>query len=293
MPKRIVPLSDVKVRNAKPQGKDYKLADGGGLFLLVTTTGGKLWRFRYQFGGMEKLLALGKYPITSISDARQRRDSAKQLLDKGIDPSINRKAERAARDETAANSFEKIAREWHGHKQSEWSPEHAATILTRMEKDIFPWIGSTPLTEVTAKDIKAVLDRVKSRGTIEAARRLLTITGQVFTYGISTDRANYNIAQGLRGYLPPSSKTKRHMPAVTDPKELGALLRAIYGYQGSFIAQCAMRLLPMIFCRPGELRHLEWSEIDFENKQITIPAAKMKVKADHIIPLSTQAVAIL
>lgn len=293
MPKTILPLSDVKVRNAKPQGKDYKLADGGGLFLLVTTTGSKLWRFKYRFGGMEKLLALGKYPITSISDARQKRDSAKQLLDKGIDPSINRKAERAAQNETAANSFEKIAREWHGHKQGEWSQEHAATILTRMEKDIFPWIGSTPLTEVTAKDIKGVLDRVKSRGTIEAARRLLTIAGQVFTYAISTDRANYNIAQGFRGYLPPSSKTKRHMPAVTDPKELAPLLCAMDTYQGSFAAQCALKLLPMLFCRPGELRHLEWSEIDFENKQIIIPASKMKMKSDHIIPLSTQAVAIL
>ncbi len=143
MPKRIIPLSDVKVRNAKPQDKDYKLADGGGLFLLVTTTGGKLWRFKYHFGGMEKLLTLGKYPIVSISDARQKRDNAKQLLDKGIDPSINRKAEKAARDETAANSFEKIAREWHGHKRNEWSPDHATTILTRLEKDIFPWIGNT------------------------------------------------------------------------------------------------------------------------------------------------------
>lgn len=293
MPKRIIPLSDVKVRNAKSQEKDYKLTDGGGLYLLVSKTGGKLWRLKYRFGGMEKLLALGSYPIVSISEARQRRKNAKKLMDKGIDPSINRKAEKAARSEAVTNSFEKIAREWHGHKQGEWSTEHASTILTRLGKDIFPWIGNTPLNDITAKDIKGVLDRVKSRGTIEAARRLLTIIGQVFTYAISTDRANYNIAQGLKGYLPPSNKTKKHMAAVTDPKELAPLLRAMDTYQGSFVAQCALKLLPLFFCRPGELRHLEWTEVDFNAGQITIPGNKMKMKADHIIPLSSRAMAIL
>jgi len=159
--------------------------------------------------------------------------------------------------------------------------------------DIFPWIGGTPLMDVTAKNIKEVVDRVKSRGTIEAARRLLTIINQVFTYAISTDRANFNIAQGLKGYLPPSSKTKKHMAAVTDPKELGPLLRAMDTYQGSFVAQCALKLLPLLFCRPGELRHMEWCEIDFEARQVNIPGYKMKMKSDHIIPLSSQAIVIL
>jgi len=293
MPKRIIPLSDVKVRNAKPKEKDYKLADGGGLYLLVSSTGGKLWRFKYGYGGKEKLLALGVYPIVGLSDARQRRDDAKKLLDNGVDPSINRKAAKAARNEAIGNSFEMVAREWHGHKKDEWSIDHAATIMTRLEKDIFPWIGGMPLTDVTAKNIKEVVDRVKSRGTIEAARRLLTIINQVFTYAISTDRANFNIAQGLKGYLPPSSKTKKHMAAVTDPKELGPLLRAIDTYQGSFVAQCALKLLPLLFCRPGELRHMEWCEIDFEAGQVNIPGHKMKMKSDHIIPLSSQAIVIL
>ena len=293
MPKRIIPISDVKVRSARPREKDYKLADGGGLYLLVSSTGGKLWRLKYRFGGIEKLLSLGGYPIVSLSDARQRRDSAKKLIEQGIDPSITRKAAKAARSEATANSFEIIAREWHEHKKGEWSTGHALTILTRLEKDIFPWIGSTPLTDVLAKDIKSVLDRVKSRGTIEAARRLLTIISQVFIFGISTDRANFNIAQGLKGYLPPPSKTKKHMAAVTDPKELAPLLRAMDNYQGSFIAQSALKLLPMLFCRPGELRHLEWSEVDFQTAQIAIPGNKMKMKADHIIPLATQAIAIL
>jgi len=293
MPKRIIPLSDVKVRNAKPKEKDFKLADGGGLYLLVSSTGGKLWRFKYGYGGKEKLLALGVYPIVGLSDARQRRDDAKKLLDNGVDPSINRKAAKAARNEAIGNSFEMVAREWHGHKKDEWSIDHAATIMTRLEKDIFPWIGGTPLMDVTAKNIKEVVDRVKSRGTIEAARRLLTIINQVFTYAISTDRANFNIAQGLKGYLPPSSKTKKHMAAVTDPKELGPLLRAIDTYQGSFVAQCALKLLPLLFCRPGELRHMEWCEIDFEAGQVNIPGHKMKMKSDHIIPLSSQAIVIL
>jgi len=293
MPKRIIPLSDVKVRNAKPKEKDFKLADGGGLYLLVSSTGGKLWRFKYGYGGKEKLLALGVYPIVGLSDARQRRDDAKKLLDNGVDPSINRKAAKAARNEAIGNSFEMVAREWHGHKKDEWSIDHAATIMTRLEKDIFPWIGGTPLMDVTAKNIKEVVDRVKSRGTIEAARRLLTIINQVFTYAISTDRANFNIAQGLKGYLPPSSKTKKHMAAVTDPKELGPLLRAMDTYQGSFVAQCALKLLPLLFCRPGELRHMEWCEIDFEAGQVNIPGHKMKMKSDHIIPLSSQAIVIL
>jgi len=293
MPKRIIPLSDVKVRNAKAKGKDYKLTDGGGLYLLVSSAGGKLWRFKYSYGGKEKLLALGVYPIITLSEARQRRDDAKKLLDNGIDPSINRKAVKAARNETAANSFEVIAREFHSNKKDEWTAGHADTIMTRMEKDIFPWLGIIPITSITAKDIKNVVDRVKSRGTIEAARRLLTIISQIFTYAISTDRANFNIAQGLRGYLPPTSKTRKHMAAVTDPQELAPLLRAMDTYQGSFITQCALKLLPLFFCRPGELRHIEWKEVDFDTEQINNPASKMKMKADHIIPLSSQAIAIL
>jgi integrase len=293
MPKRIIPLSDAKVRNVKPKDKNYKLADGGGLYMLVSPTGGKLWRMKYIYGSKEKLLSFGSYPTIALSEARQCRDDAKKLLDKGIDPAMHKKATKETRNENIANSFEPVAREWHSHKISEWSPDHAATIQKRLEKDIFPWLGDMPLVYITAKDIKGVVDRVKSRGTIEAARRLLTIINQVFTYAISTDRANFNIAVGLKGYLPPSSKTKKHMAAVIDPKELAPLLRAMDGYQGGFIAQCALKLLPLFFCRPGELRHLEWHEIDFDAGQVNIPGSKMKMKSDHIIPLSAQAITIL
>ena len=288
-----MPLSEVKIRNAKPRDKAFILTDGDGLFLLVTPSGGKLWRFRYYFDRKRKDIAFGTYPEIPLAGARQRRDEARRQLANGIDPGAVRKAIKAARNEAAANSFEIVAREFHGHKKDVWTEDHASTILTRMEKDIFPWIGAIPLTLVTAKDIKGVVDRVKSRGTIEAARRLLTIISQVFTYAISTDRANFNIAQGMKGYLPPTSKTRKHMSAVTDPRELATLLRAMDAYQGSFIAQCALKLLPLFFCRPGELRHIEWSEVDFETEQINIPARKMKMRADHIIPLSSQAIAIL
>lgn len=260
---------------------------------MVTPSGGKLWHFKYRFDHREKKLTFGTYPEIHLADARQRRDEARRQLANGIDPGAVRKAIKAARNEAAANSFETIAREFHIHRKNEWTQDHAATIMTRMEKDIFPWIGAIPITAVTAKDIKGVVDRVKSRGTIEAARRLLTIINQVFTYAISTDRANFNIAQGLKGYLPPTSKTRKHMSAVTDPRELAPLLRAMDAYQGSFVAQCALKLLPLFFCRPGELRNIEWSEVDFESEQISIPAQKMKMRADHIIPLSSQAIAIL
>ena len=194
-----------------------------------------------------------------------------------------------------ANSFQAVALEWHKHMISnkEWSADHAGTIKNRMELDIFPWIGSVPIAEVTAKEIKAILDRVRSRGVIETARRTLTITGQVYRYAIMTDRAEYDISAGFRGYLPATSKTRKHMASVTDPKELGPLLRAADSYQGGLVAQSALKLLPLLFVRPGELRHMEWSEIDLDAAEWNIPGPKMKMKQAHLVPLSRQALAIL
>lgn len=295
MPKRIVPLTDVKVRSKKPQSKEYKLFDGGGLFLLVTPTGGKLWRLKYKFGGKEGLLSLGSYPEVSLEKARTKRLEARKLLAEGVDPSVDRKATKAAKAEQQANSFEAVAREWHTKqkKDNAWTPDHAATILTRLEKDVFPWIGRKPVSEVTAKDIRTILDRVRSRGVVETARRVRTICSQVFTYAISTDRAQYDVAASLKKHLPPTSKTRKHMAAVTDPKELPPVLRALDGYQGGFVTQCAIKLLPILFVRPGELRHMEWPEINFDEKQWDIPGPKMKMKNPHIVPLPSQAIEIL
>jgi len=288
-------LKDIQVKMAKPKDKDYKLTDGDGLFLLLTSGGGKRWRFKYRFDGKEKLLAFGTYPDISLTEARNMRHDARNLLANGIDPSAEKKAAKEAKAELQANSFEVISREWHKHMQGkkEWSAEHATTIMNRLEQDIFPWIGNKPITEVAAKEIKAILDRVRSRGVIETARRALTIMGQVYRYAIMTDKAEYDISAGFKGYLPATSKTRKHMASVTDPKELAPLLRAIDAYQGGFVAQCALKLLPLVFVRPGELRHMEWSEINFEAEEWNIPAAKMKMKADHLVPLSRQAIAIL
>jgi integrase len=288
-------LTDVQIRKAQPKDKDYRLPDGDGLFLQVTTKGGKWWRLRYQFEGKEKLLSLGVYPDISLSDARERRHEARARIAKGIDPSADRKTVKEKKAESSANSFEVIAKEWHKNQvgNKAWSADHAATIMTRLEKDVFPWIGSRPIAEVTAKEIKAILDRVRSRGVIETARRVRTIMGQIYTYAIATDRANYDISAGFRSYLPATSKTRKHMASVTDPKELAPLLRAMDAYQGGFVAQCALRLLPMLFVRPGELRHMEWAEIDLETAEWNIPGSKMKMGQPHLVPLSRQAVAVL
>jgi integrase len=288
-------LSDIQAKKARSKSKTYKLSDGGGLYLQVTPTGGKWWRFKYRFDGKEKLLSLGVYPDITLADARERRNKARSLVAHGIDPSTARKAEKNAKAELRANSFERVAREWHKHMKGnkEWSPEHASTIMNRLEKDIFPWIGSTPLSEVMAKDIKAILDRIRSRGIVETARRALTIMGQVYRYAIATDRANYDISAGFKGYLPATGKTRRHMASVTNPKELAPLLRIIDTYQGSFVTQCALKLLPLLFVRPGELRHMEWAELDLEAAEWNIPAPKMKMKQAHLVPLSRQAVELL
>lgn len=194
-------LSDIQVKKAQPKDKTFKLIDGGGLYLQVTPAGGKWWRFKYRFDGKEKLISFGTYPDISLAEARGRRQEARNLVAKGIDPSADRKAAKQERAELKANSIEVIAREWHKYMvdKKEWSKEHEITIMNRLNQDIFPWIGSKPITEVTAKEIKAILDRIRSRGVIETARRALTIMGQVYRYAMSIDRANYDMSAGFRG----------------------------------------------------------------------------------------------
>jgi len=289
------PLGALEIERAKAGVKPQHLFDGGGLFLLVTLTGGKWWRFKYTYEGKSKTISFGTYPDVSLAQARERREEARKLLAIDIDPSANRKAVKSAKEELLANSFQCIALEWHKKQveNSEWTDEHAETIMTRMEKDMFPYIGVKPITGVTAKDIRGILDRVKERGAVDTARRCRTIASQVFVYAIGTDRAEYNIATSLSKHLPAVSKTRKHMASITDPKELAPLLRAIDGYRGSFVTKCALQLAPMLFVRPGELRQMEWTEINFESAEWNIPAAKMKMKQQHLVPLSRQAIEIL
>jgi len=290
MPKRIAPLSEIKIRTAKPKKIEYKLFDGAGLFLLVTPSGGKLWRFRYPFKKKEKKLSFGAYPAISLLDARKRREEARSQLAHGIDPSAVRRAQKQTKIEST-ETFEIIAREWHARFISGWTKGHANTIMDRMERDLFPWIGKRPITEIKATELLSVMRRVESRGALESAHRIRTICGQVFRYAVATGRAERDPAADLRGALP--QPQEKHMAAITEPAKVAELLRAIDGYQGSFVVQCALKIAPLVFVRPGELRHAEWSEIDFENAEWNIPAGKMKMKEPHLVPLSDQAIEIL
>jgi integrase len=290
MPKIITPLSEAKVRNAKSRKSNYKIFDGGGLFLMVTPTGGKLWHFKYRYNQKEKKLAFGSYPEISLAEARQRRDEARRQLAHGIDPGAVRKAQKQA-ETRETETFEVIAREWHTKFMTTWSPGHAATILSRMERDLFPWIGKRPIAEIKAPELLSVLRRVESRGALETAHRIRTIAGQVFRYSVATGRAERDPSADLKGALPQPGE--KHLAALTDPKDVAPLLRAIDGYSGHFVVKCALKLAPLLFVRPGELRKAEWTEIDFEQSAWNIPANKMKMKQAHIVPLCRQAVEIL
>lgn len=284
-------LTDTKIRTLKPREKAYKLADERGLFLLIKPSGAIYWRFKYRFSDKEKLLAFGIYPDLSLADARDKRDEARKLLAKGIDPGLAKQMAKRSTKVAAKNSFEAVACEWHAKVSSQWDTGHAEKVLRRLEKDVFPWLGGRPVSEITAPELLSVLRRVESRGATEIARKIHQTCGQVLRYAIATGCAERNPVPDLKGALQPTSK--RHFASITDPKEIGKLLRAINDYQGSFVTKCALRLAPLVFVRPGELRHAEWSEIDFEKAEWRIPAAKMKMRSLHLVPLSEQAISIL
>jgi len=293
MPKRITPLSDIQIKSAKAKEKEYKLMDGFGLFLLVTPTNGKLWRFDYRLNNKRKTIAFGAYPAVSLADARQRREDAKKLLANGVDPGEMKKVLKATDKEIAANTFEAIARQWHLKFSSagKWSPLHAADILHRLEKDIFSPLGSRPISEIKPKELLIVLERVASRGALDSAHRLRHHCGMIFRYAIVCGHAERDIAADLRGALPPVKGG--HHAAATTPSTLAPLLRAIDDFTGSFVVKSALQLLPMLFCRPGELRAATWEEINFEESIWEIPAERMKMKQPHIVPLARQAIDIL
>ena len=285
-----MPLTDVAVRNAKPGPKTIRLKDERGLHLEISPKGGKWWRLRYWISGKERLISLGTYPDISLKDARERRDAARKLIANGIDPSQARKEEKA---EIAADAmtFEKVAREWFAKFKENWTPGHAERTMRRLEADVFPWIGARPIRDILAPELLTTIRRIEARGAIETAHRTLQNCGQVFRYAVASGHADRDISGDLRGAIPPSKE--KHHASVTDPKDVAALLRTIETYQGSFVTMCALRMAPMLFVRPGELRHAEWSEIDLDKAEWRIPAAKMKMREQHIVPLCRQAVAIL
>lgn len=282
-------LTDIRVRQAKPSAKTQKLSDSQGLFLQISPSGGKWWRLAYRYLGKQKLLSLGTYPAVSLADARQRRDEAKKLLANGVDPADNRKATKLSRQERAANSFEAVAREWHAKFSATWSANHGDRIIRRLENDIFPWLGDKPIADITPPTLLAVLRRIEDRGAVETAHRAMQNCGQIFRYAVATGRAERDPSQDLKGALPPV--TKSHFKSITEPVQIGALLRNIDGYSGGLVARCALRLAPLVFVRPGELRHAEWAHIDLEAAEWRYTVSK--TNTDHIVPLSRQAVSIL
>jgi len=285
-----MPLNEMKVRNAKSKNKFYKITDSDGLYLHVAETGGKLWRFRYRFDGKEKLLALGSYPEISLLDARQKRDEARRQLAHNIDPGAIRKAQKQANIQET-ETFEVIAREWHNKFMPIWKESHSSRVLSRLERDVFPHISKRPIAQIKAPELLGVLRRLESRGILHTAHIIRGICGQIFRYAVATGRAERDPSADLRGALPPVKTINR--AAITDPVKVGQLLRAIDSYRGSFVVQSALKFAPLTFVRPGELRHAEWSEIDFEKAEWNIPAHKMKMKQPHLVPLSKQAIEIL
>ena len=282
-------LTDVVICNAKPGGKATKLFDGGGLYLEVSPNGGKWWRLKYRFAGKEKRLSLGVYPDVSLKDARLRRDTSRKLLADGVDPSENRKAMKSALADNAANSFEVVAREWFAKYSPTWAANHSDRIARRFERDIFPWIGGRPIAEVTAPELLAVIRRIENRGALETAHRALGNCGQVFRYAVATGRATRDPCGDLRGALPPVKG--QHFAATTEPKRFAELLRAMDGYEGTLTVRCALRLAPLVFVRPGELRRAEWADIDLDAAEWRYTVTK--TNAPHIVPLCLQAVQIL
>ncbi len=284
-----MPLTDRLLRTIQPRERAFRIADGGGLYLEIRPPGGKWWRWKYRYGGKEKRLSFGTYPDVGLKAAREKREAARRQLAAGVDPGEARKAQKFAA--AGAESFEAIAREWHAKFSPTWESGHAGRIIRRFERDVFPWLGKRPIGELRAPDLLTVLRRIESRGTQDTAHRVKQNCGQVFRYAVATGRAERDPTGDLRGALP-TTKPKHHA-SIVDPKGIGQLLRAIDSYEGHFVTKCALRLAPLFFVRPGELRKAQWLEIDLDKGEWRIPAERMKMREQHIVPLSRQAVAVL
>jgi integrase len=282
-------LTDTAVKNAKSDGKTVKMFDERGLYLELSPSGGKWWRLKYRFDNKEKRLSLGVYPDVRLKNARDRRDKARKLLANGIDPSENRKTQKAVHADRAANSFEVVAREWFAKYAKTWAASHSERVVRLFERDIFPWIGGRPVADVTAPEILTVMRRIEARGALETAHRALGNCGQVFRYAVATGRAMRNPSGDLRGALSPVKKS--HFAAATEPKQVADILRAMDGYEGTLTVRCALRLAPLVFVRPGELRKAEWEDIDLDAAEWRYTVTK--TNTPHIVPLSRQAVEIL
>ncbi|KFX00742.1 tyrosine-type recombinase/integrase [Pectobacterium carotovorum] len=278
-------LTARQVETAKPKDKPYKLTDGAGLYLLVNTNGSRYWRLKYRYAGKEKLLSIGTYPDISLANARTKRGEAKKLLANGGDPSEEKQVEKQAKIAAVNNSFQLIALEWHEHKRPNWSKGYAEDILEYLKKDIFPYLGKRPITDIKPKDMLDVLRKMEQRGVLDKLKKTRQACRQIFTYAIVSGRAEYNPVTDLAGVL--KAPKQKHFPHLL-ADELGPFIQALSGYSGSRITQIATRLLMLTGLRTIELRSAEWQEIDFGKKIWQIPKERMKMRRPHLVPLSTQ-----
>ena len=284
-----MPLTDTAIRNAKPGDKPYPIRDEKSLYLIINPSGSKWWRWDYRFAGKRKTLSMGVYPEVGLKAARDKRDEARRLVADGIDPGENRKIQKAALLERAENSFEVVAREWYAKFSPNWAASHSSKIIRRFEREVFPWLGGRPIAEINAPELLRTIKRIESRGILETAHRTLQNCGQVFRYAVAHGLCERDPSGDLRGALPPVKG--RHFAAIVDPDGVAKLLRSFDDFNGSFIVLCALKLAPLLFVRPGELRQAEWAQIDLEAGEWRYTVTKTDTA--HLVPLASQAVAIL
>ena len=281
-----MPLTALAIKNLKPKAKLYRVADGGGLCLEITPTGSKFWRWRYKLNGKAQLVALGRFPEVTLEQARIKRNEAKALAEGGKHPTREKKVRKLRQTLDGANTFEKLARLWLVTKQKGLNEKYSRQCLARMEQHVFPMIGALPITEITIPDVVAVVEKMGNRGTIETAKRMKQIIGQVFRYAAQRGLCQHNPAADLRDILP--TKEEKHHPCIP-PAELPDLLKAMEKYKGDVLTKSAMKLLALTFVRTGELIGAKWNEIDWLKEEWHIPKERMKMRRPHVVPLSSQA----
>lgn len=284
-------ITDLYIKSLKPKDKEYKVSCGNSIILNITPLGTKSWRFRYTWLGKEQILSLGKYPDMGIAEARIKRKEAQALLDKGVNPNEERRKEKRNLERQYATTFELVAREWHEQKKSDWTEKTARRNLQVLESWLFPEIGSRPISLIDTEELIDALRKIEVKEMGETLKRAQGLAGQVFAYGTQTSRCQSNPALNLVGLF--KKQAAKNRAAIVEPLAFGELLRAIWGYQGGLLTRLALRLLALTALRPGEVRHLEWAEVDLDNALISISAGKMKMRRGHVVPLSTQALDLL
>lgn len=291
MPRHTQPLNDLTIRKAKAKDKAYKIFDGGGLYVEVKPSGSKLWRLKFQYAGKESRTSLGAYPVVSITQARKMRDEAKAGLLVGTSPVIAKKMRNAAQKALTEHTFQAVFERWYKSQKAEWAEKYATKLHAMVEKNVLPWLGKRPIVSIEPPDVLKIIRRIEENGYHDTAHRALQRTGQVMKYAVAEGILQRDPTSDIKGAL--SSAPTKHMPSVTDPEAVAAIIGKFSGFKGTTVVRCALNLAPLVFTRPGELRQAKWADIDLDAGIWSIPAGAMKMREPHVVPLSTQAKAIL